>query len=253
MFNVSGWSQRTALRHPAQADDALSHKARASGRGWTAGSQKQAGKGVCELDRWAADDPVSDGDAYSGTHPYLPRLEPGRIRIEPVDGDPAMPKSAQASLATRAPIASVIQYRDTNAQVETWPRQNSGSKNTCVRLQFRRELQKSITINKHRSHSDLGGAQIYPIHRAFRHGLGMGRKALGSLWLLREALFRDGPWMQQLTLLDPAHLTFESPPSNLSIALRPYRSPAMRTPTPRCCKPGHRAECELEDLAARLM
>lgn len=55
---------------------------------------------------------------------YLPRLDPEKVRIEEVAGDPATPKSVQLKFSASARVACVIQYGDTKAQVEAWTKQN---------------------------------------------------------------------------------------------------------------------------------
>jgi len=55
---------------------------------------------------------------------YLPRLEPGKIRVEQAAGDPVTPKSVRAKFAEIASAVSVIRYADASAQVAAWTRQN---------------------------------------------------------------------------------------------------------------------------------
>ena len=57
---------------------------------------------------------------------YLPRLKPGRIRIEQVADDIATPKSVQSKIAASASNSGdVVLYPDVSAQIRVWVTQNS--------------------------------------------------------------------------------------------------------------------------------
>ncbi len=56
---------------------------------------------------------------------YLPQLQPGRLRLEQVVGDPMTPKDVQAKIAASASSPdNVVQYPDVHTQVHVWMTQN---------------------------------------------------------------------------------------------------------------------------------
>lgn len=55
---------------------------------------------------------------------YLPQFAPGRLRVEQVIGDHSTPKSAQKQIASSAPASSSVQYKDMDAEIEAWTKQD---------------------------------------------------------------------------------------------------------------------------------
>jgi hypothetical protein len=55
---------------------------------------------------------------------YLPQFAPVRLRVEQVAGDLVTPRAAQTKLRTSAPGSSVVEYKDRNAQIDAWMKQN---------------------------------------------------------------------------------------------------------------------------------